>query len=151
MTKIEEHLGVRFGEDFYIKQYGRLIKYYITSNLDLYRSFDNELSKDFTVLDLLRDPKLIKRITIDKYDIMGLKFYQSKGFKYITRDKNNSVWIWKNEPDYHCGTDSWVRKNAVSLCHIGAKCIDEFSHIGEIEYQKERPYTIEEIIKKGEK
>lgn len=150
MTKLEEHLGVKFREAFRITTIP-YVQYYITPNLDLYRTSDNKLSKDYTVLDLLRDPKLIKHITIDKYDIMGLKFYQAKGYKYITRDKDNGVWIWKTEPEYNSRTDAWVRKNAVGLCYIDAKCINEFEHIDEIVWRKEKPYTIEEIIKKGEK
>lgn len=147
MTKIEEHLGVKFGEAFRITTIP-YIRYYITSNLDLYRVSDNELSKDYTALDLLRDPKLIKRITIDKYDMMGLKFYQAKGYKYITRDINGEVWIWKQEPRYCGSIGSWIGEGLEEISPYHR--IQEFEHIDEIVHRKEKPYTIEEIIKKGE-
>ena len=142
MNKIEEHLGVKIGERFKL-HIGDCARYYFNSYYDLILEATHRPSKDYRFVDLLRNPNMIIKIpNITKTDFYILKYYYEKGYRYVTKDRDGEIWVWKNKPTR--GDLQWYHSDG------GGRQDSLLESLESIRWVDEKPTYILDLIKEVE-
>lgn len=111
-----------------------------TSNIDYYNKFDiMKVYKDYTLKELLWERKEKPKLTDDEKAILR---NVDKKYKYIARDKNNLLGLYKQKPikkyEYF-----WACKNENTVA-----AFEMYNHLFTfIKWEDEEPYLIEDLLK----
>lgn len=134
MSIIEYLLKNRHRNTFMSSENGEKCK--MSINFDLTKEEYEDISKHFDKKDyLLNEYKKNIKLTYDEYIILKNVYSEHE---FISRDKDDYLYIWKRKPQ---------KKEKYWSCGEYFTCLEMFNHLFKfIKWEDEEPYNIQELL-----